>query len=428
MQNAIELGPRDDGANDTDAPGSMGQILQANKGVGPGFDFLRVMLAASIVFAHSYQITSGAIETTIGQPLWMPVYLQVPMFFTLSGFLIAGSAARLSLGNFLLNCAFRIYPALIAEIVLSIFIIGLLFTKVGLFDFFSSTKFFLYLTNLLGLPHYTLPGVFEHNPLRYIVNGSLWTVPYELACYLIMSLLIVSGIIRSKKRLLFFVAAVIDFAIGPQIFYNILGISALQNHDGATAYLVSIFMNPSNTMLFAYFSCGVAAYQFRGQIPYSGRIATVCVGALFALTLIGDHHNKEAWFRLLALPIGVYLTLFIGLTPLRLPGFLRSGDYSYGIYLYGFPVQQAVQSVTGAGSSMWLNFAIAAPIVFLWSRFSWRFVERPALAMRKRIASGRSDGVAAAQKTAASDGSPLGWLGLQKPKSPPPIATPVATR
>src|SRR4051812_46116752 len=188
---------------------TIGQIMASHAGVGPGFDFLRIALAVSIVVAHSYQIPTGAINTAKDQPLWMIVYLQVPMFFTLSGFLIAGSAARLSLPNFLLNRAFRIYPALMAEIVLSIFIIGLLFTKVSMPEFFGSRKFVLYLTNLVGLPHYVLPGVFEHNPLRYKVNGSLWTVPYELACYFIISVLIASRMIRNTRYLMFFTGAVI---------------------------------------------------------------------------------------------------------------------------------------------------------------------------------------------------------------------------
>jgi peptidoglycan/LPS O-acetylase OafA/YrhL len=342
---------------------TLGKRLAHNKGIGPGFDFLRIALAFSILLAHSDQIVSGAM-TPNDNPFWIGVYLQVPMFFALSGFLVAGSAARLGLRDFLLSRALRIYPALITEIGLSIFLIGLTFTTVSYAQFFSSKYFYLYLTNLVGVPHYILPGVFEHNPLRYKVNGSLWTVPYELTCYLIMTILISTKIVREPRKALIFTAGVVIFALDPSIWK---------------------FMDPTLTMTFAYFCCGVACYQFRDRIPYSKAWFALCLVAVVALTLLGKTIAGAVWFKLAALPIGVYMTLFLGLTRLPLPKFLRSGDYSYGVYLYGFPVQQAVEQLTGGGS-LWVNFAIAAPVVFLWSKFSWRFVEKPALSLRKRFA------------------------------------------
>ena len=374
-----------DGQTRLSAP-SIGRILLDNRGVGPGFDFLRLALALSIVLAHSYQIATGAVGVAEAQPFWLVVYLQVPMFFALSGFLVAGSASRLSLSNFLLNRAFRIYPALIAEIVLSIFIIGLVFTRVGWAEFFASGKFWLYLTNLFGLPHYQLPGVFADNPLRYKVNGSLWTVPYELVCYLIMSLLIVTGLVRNSARMLAFAAAAAIFGAEPLIWYHVLGVAALQHANSATIYVYENILNPNFTMTFAYFSWGVAAYQVRDRVPYSRALAALCVGLVVLIGLYGAAYEKEAWFKLAMLPVGVYLTLFIGLTRIPLPRFLTSGDYSYGVYLYGFPVQQAVQACLGGATSMWLNFGLAAPIIFLWSKFSWAFVEKPALGLRKKIA------------------------------------------
>jgi peptidoglycan/LPS O-acetylase OafA/YrhL len=342
---------------------TLGERLARNDGVGPGFDFLRIALAFSILFAHSAQIASGAASPD-NNPLWIGIYLQVPMFFTLSGFLVAGSATRLSLRNFLLSRALRIYPALITEIALSIFFIGLAFTTVSYAQFFSSKEFYLYLTNLVGVPHYLLPGVFEHNPLRYKVNGSLWTVPFELTCYLIMTLLISTRIVHAPRKLLIFTA----FAV----------MIALDRHIWSA-------MDSTQPLTFAYFCCGVACYQYRERIPYRKAWFALCLGALAALSSLGAAVSGAVWFHLVALPIGVYVTLFLGLTRLPLPKFLTSGDYSYGVYLYGFPVQQAVEQVTG-GASTWVNLAIAAPLVFLWSKFSWRMVEKPALSLRKHLA------------------------------------------
>ena len=62
----------------------------------------------------------------------------------------------------------------------------------------------------------------------------------------------------------------------------------------------------------------------------------------------------------------------------------RIGDISYGIYLYGFLIQQAVQSLIGSGGTPMLNFCLAAPIAGLLGLASWHWIERPALAWKPR--------------------------------------------
>ena len=91
---------------------TFGHVLAAHKGLGPGFDFLRIALAFTIVFSHSFLLT-GNDEFFRSSPLWFAEYALVPMFFALSGFLIAGSAQRLSLKNFLLNRSFFRVAAII---------------------------------------------------------------------------------------------------------------------------------------------------------------------------------------------------------------------------------------------------------------------------------------------------------------------------
>ena len=116
---------------------TFGHVLAAHRGLGPGFDFLRIALAFSIVLAHSFLLT-GNDEFFRSTPLWFAEYALVPMFFALSGFLIAGSAQRLSLKNFLLNRGLRIVPALAVDIVVCALIIGPLLTPVALSAYFSS--------------------------------------------------------------------------------------------------------------------------------------------------------------------------------------------------------------------------------------------------------------------------------------------------
>src|ERR1051325_6675481 len=94
---------------------SIGNILERHRGIGPGFDFLRVFLAICIVFVHAL-LATGMRPWFDQSPLWFMEYALVPMFFALSGFLITGSAMRLSLGNFLINRGLRIVPALAVDI------------------------------------------------------------------------------------------------------------------------------------------------------------------------------------------------------------------------------------------------------------------------------------------------------------------------
>jgi peptidoglycan/LPS O-acetylase OafA/YrhL len=82
---------------------SVGTRLQQLNGIGPGFDFLRVALAITIVVNHSFLIVDGNFDYVKAHHLWAIFGLTLPMFFTLSGFLISASAQRLRLHDFLLN-------------------------------------------------------------------------------------------------------------------------------------------------------------------------------------------------------------------------------------------------------------------------------------------------------------------------------------
>ncbi len=101
---------------------TLGSLLDRNKGLGPGFDFLRIFLALAIVAWHSRNVVYWTSDTlTTETPFWFGEYCLVPIFFALSGFLVAGSGMRLTLANFLVNRGLRILPALALEILFSAF-------------------------------------------------------------------------------------------------------------------------------------------------------------------------------------------------------------------------------------------------------------------------------------------------------------------
>src|SRR6185369_417175 len=170
---------------------TLGSALDEQKGFAQGFDFLRILLATSIIGWHAAKL-SGHVEIARASVFWFSEYILVPMFFALSGFLVAGSSMRLSTKNFLLNRAARILPALVADIVFAALLIGPLVTTLSAKQYFTDPAFFTYFLNITGWMQYDLPGVFQNNP-KHDVNGSLWTVPFEMGCYVMLAGLMVTG-------------------------------------------------------------------------------------------------------------------------------------------------------------------------------------------------------------------------------------------
>src|SRR6266700_475574 len=112
---------------------SIGTVLENRRGIGPGFDMLRVGLAFAVVCWHSFHIAQGEPHPiTSLHVFWFPGYAILSMFFALSGFLITASAMRLSLGNFIINRGLRIVPALLVEVVLCAIVLGAIFTMLPL--------------------------------------------------------------------------------------------------------------------------------------------------------------------------------------------------------------------------------------------------------------------------------------------------------
>jgi peptidoglycan/LPS O-acetylase OafA/YrhL len=224
---------------------SIGDHLDRNKGVGPGFDFLRLALAISIVSYHGIDVTQGKIATTGFFGLF--VGSSLPMFFALSGFLVTASAQRLALPHFLVNRGLRIFPALLVEIFFSAVLLGAVCTSLPLAVYYTSKEFISYFLNVTGLIHYFLPGVFQDNPHKGVVNLSLWAVPWELFCYLIISVLILTGLIRRPRVILFGGMAAL---ILPAVLY-LLMLFANANHSAVASSMLeqNLYYNPPDLSL-----------------------------------------------------------------------------------------------------------------------------------------------------------------------------------
>ena len=132
---------------------NVGQVLDRNQGLGPGFDFLRLSLASGVMLWHSAQFTIGESAYFIepSASLNILAFMFVPIFFALSGFLVMGSLMRLrELYPFIAFRALQIFPALIVEVSLSALVLGPIVTEYALTEYFSDWKFWKYFGSLIG--------------------------------------------------------------------------------------------------------------------------------------------------------------------------------------------------------------------------------------------------------------------------------------
>src|SRR5215475_9962692 len=178
------------------------------------FNLLRMMAASSVLVSHSWSL---AFYKGIGEPLTSITpfslgHLAVMLFFGLSGFLIAKSFdSRRSTIEFLTARAFRLYPGLLLALTFCVFVIGPLWTVEPLSVYLHDPVTWKFIPAGLSLVrlHYELPGVFEHNP-HFGVNGSLWTLYYEVFCYICLAVAGLVGLLAPRV----FPVAIIAYAAG----------------------------------------------------------------------------------------------------------------------------------------------------------------------------------------------------------------------
>jgi peptidoglycan/LPS O-acetylase OafA/YrhL len=382
------------------------QILNEHDGAGPGFDLLRLALALAILASHCSGITGdrgilgeialgfqhlfahggviaphdaisnggNAANVIINQPTgWgQPVARShVPMFFALSGFLVTGSAYRTKrVLPFLALRFFRIFPALCVEVALSAIIIGGIFTTLPLSDYYSSSGFFTYFGNIIGLVHMFLPGV--HFAKDSVVNANLWTLPSEFHCYLILAALILIGAVFNRTLM----TGLFIFTTFALVIANVFfGFDA--NERGPLTGDVLVYC----------FYVGLIAYLWRDQIPYNVWLFLGATVVTYPLMF------SDRTIYIYPILLG-YMTVFIGLTNFPKSKLLQSGDYSYGIYLYGFPITQVlVTAVPALRTNIFVLIAAAFVCTGLFAFLSWHLVEKRFLRLR-RFFSARSAKIA----------------------------------
>ncbi|MEW7314399.1 acyltransferase [Buttiauxella gaviniae] len=155
------------------------------------FDLLRIFCAIMVIFAHSYYLSNanGAPEPLQSLlPFTYTGSVAVKIFFFISGLLVTNSLiSNKSTIHFLVSRFFRIYPAFIFVILFTAIVVGPIVTSLDIASYFSNPLTVDYIKNSSVFDMaFMLPGVFDANIYKGSVNGSLWTIPYEVASYAVL--------------------------------------------------------------------------------------------------------------------------------------------------------------------------------------------------------------------------------------------------
>lgn len=282
---------------------------------------IRLLAATLVIASHSFALRFGTRGLDY-EPLLVFTRgmlsmggLAVGFFFLYGGFLIARSAeAHPAAKDYFKRRIARIFPELIAVVLLCAFVLGPILSRLSIADYFLSSQTYLYLFNALLIPVHNLPGVFENNVYQYVVNGSLWTLPVEFACYaLVLFSLKITNFEYKRFSWLF-----LPFSVA------------------LAAYICAIYPTYATVMrpVFLYF-IGMACYVYRDSIKISG----VHAGIALLLFLVLCPAGLVDLAMLTCFPVIALWLAFYAPRPERMQ-ILSKYDFSYGLYLWGWPIGQ----------------------------------------------------------------------------------------
>jgi peptidoglycan/LPS O-acetylase OafA/YrhL len=354
------------------------------------FDFLRLVLALTVIYTHSFVIYQGAEHAT--EPLWNHSLRQLSFgtaalnfFFVISGFLVLQSYER-SKGatEFLIKRVLRIYPGFLMVCILCALFFAPLGTGAkdnpfsGYFTFIKAIDWPKFWSASLLLFPLKLPPSFVHLPLAKSINGAIWTIWYEFIFYLLVMLFGMFGVYKKKWMLIsisfvFFLLNCIHYPVYSN--YNINYV--IEWKIGALGFSqIERILNLEHFSMF--FFAGACFYYYRDYI-----ISTRFLTALAILVLVVTIRWIKV-FELAQAVFGSYLLFWVAFyKKIRLHNFAKYGDYSYGTYLYGWPVQQLVMYYFGAGLTLYGTMFLSLALVIPFAMFSWYFVEKPFLNLKK---------------------------------------------
>jgi peptidoglycan/LPS O-acetylase OafA/YrhL len=325
------------------------------------FDLIRLTASLMVIFGHSFELFDDSIYHDPIKAILItdsPGNLAVCIFFFLSGIFITSSfVTKKNHFSFVIRRVSRIWPGLIICTLITVFPIGVFLTSLTIKEYFTNRETWLFLINNLFLFNITsrhLPGVFSTNHYPQGVNGSLWTLPLEVKCYCIVFFGGLLGLFTKRIYML--------------CIFMIILLLVLTNHG---QFLSFVGLNAT-----LFFLAGSVCYMYKQFIFIDKRIGLAMIVVCFFI------YSTPIFMPFFYVTL-IYIMLVLGasktLIKIKLPG-----DYSYGIYIYGFVLQQVIAHFL-PNISPYKSLIFTLPIIILMAILSWHFIENPSIKAGKKV-------------------------------------------
>ena len=291
------------------------------------YNVVRFIAASLVILGHMFVLSGQAEPRYLG----LPVQTQgLNILIVISGYWIRQSCSRETrFASYLTKRLLRLLPALYACVLVTALIIGPVFTAVSAGEYFRHPQFFRYFLNLLLNPQYTLPGAFADNPYPNAANGSLWSLPVEMMLYLVMWVLI-SQLKKGEKS---------DTAY--RIFAGavcIIHLLILWRFDDRRLVLWGTDWLGAFDMVPFFFLGGLFCSSS------AKKLCNVPLAVIMLLAGLGIHTDHTVINEIASYIIIPYVTVTIGECE-NAAVLSRAKDVTYGMYLWGFLIQQCLEAV-----------------------------------------------------------------------------------
>ena len=326
------------------------------------FDFLRLFFASLVIISHSFPLAGCKefFEIFTNNQISLGEF-SVDCFFIMSGYLIFQSLERSkTLASYLWKRVLRLYPALFVLLVITLCIIPIVYQGNNIFQ---ESSYWTYLPNGISLYRiqYEITGVFETNPYKKAINGSLWSLSYEFTLYILLMFLFPFRTNKKCTRILLTIAFIIAFFLlqfRPFFLNRFFGYIMLSS---TLMYKLSVF-----------FFAGSILSLFDLK-KYNTLVTRVIIAFSLVLSVIFSCYNIVSP---ILLPLLVLMLAKIHTAPLHIIE-KKFGDISYGVYIYGFFVQQILMNYFNL--SPLILMIISLIITYILAYNSWHLIEKRSL-------------------------------------------------
>lgn len=360
--------------------GARMSISSALNGSRNSLGLIRLILATSVILSHAFPLSGAG-----GDPLWQISRGQVSVgsiavagFFAISGYLITKSGYSTDVVQFIWRRVLRIFPAFWLVLLVTALLVGpvLWVAQTGRIEGYFTTSEqgplgYLARNWWLEIGTYGIYDLLQTTTPYGIstdssaFNGSLWTLIYEWHCYLAVAVLVVFGILRNAR-------IVVPTLAGVLFVLQLVATADITIVGRAVPFLA----DPHLLNLGFVFACGAVLAVYSREVQFDDRLGILALLVMGCTLFAGG-------FSTFGMVAGAYFVLYLAA---RLPASVqwigRRTDLSYGVYIYGFLVQQ-VTAYLGWHEWGLVPWILACAVISLGCAWvSWNVVERHAMALK----------------------------------------------